>query len=138
MLAETEAPILLGHVEWVEKCTEQNINWIKKEGERNRNEMEQGCANESLPTFGINLLQALAPENVGPIKMVHLIMRATNPAKLIITAGALHVVASALFFFDDYAALWAICQILLIFNCVEIFAHGLIELRLTILALVIR
>jgi hypothetical protein len=68
----------------------------------------------------------LAAEDVVAVEVVDGVLHSTDPAKLVLTLGADHMVAATFLLFDNKAALWTISHLSFVFETIKINFHGVV------------
>ena len=100
--------------------------------------MENSKANQLRARVWLRLLKALAPEHVASVEVVYIVFLATNPAKLVLTLGTYHVVASTFLFLNYQTALGAVSDLRFVLKALKILPHSIIKLCFAVLALMVR
>lgn len=70
--------------------------------------------------------------------MIDCVLLSTDPAKLILTLGTDHMVASALLFLHNQTTLRTVRDLSFVVQPLEVFLHGLVKLSLAVFTLVVR
>lgn len=126
--ARAEPPPAHGHVVWIVVGRRDNIHWVEEKNERHEDQMQDGPPDEATARYRPRLLQALAAEDVVRVKVRISVAHATDPAELIFTLRANHVIAAALFLFNYQATARTVGHFSRDSVFLKILLHGSVQL----------